>query len=99
MMFCKKCGSMMLPVEKKKIFQCSCGFTAEGTVTFTETETKETETIGIAEEKNINPLIDAHCKKCGHDKAHYWVVQTRSADEPPTRFFKCQKCGHTWREK
>ncbi|MCK4973458.1 MAG: transcription factor S, partial [Candidatus Heimdallarchaeota archaeon] len=27
-----------------------------------------------------------------------WMVQTRSADESPTRFFRCTACGETWRE-
>jgi len=26
------------------------------------------------------------------------MIQTRAADEPPTRFYRCTKCGHTWRE-
>ncbi|MEM4865380.1 MAG: hypothetical protein QXY09_02690 [Acidilobaceae archaeon] len=25
-------------------------------------------------------------------------MQTRAADEPPTRFYRCTKCGYTWRE-
>ncbi|MBI2112883.1 transcription factor S, partial [Candidatus Woesearchaeota archaeon] len=24
--------------------------------------------------------------------------QTRGADEPETRFFRCTKCNYTWRE-
>ncbi|RLG10996.1 MAG: transcription factor S, partial [Thaumarchaeota archaeon] len=38
------------------------------------------------------------CPKCGNREAYYWAVQTRSADEPMTRFFRCTKCGYTWRE-
>jgi len=38
------------------------------------------------------------CKKCGAHEAYYWVIQTRAADEPPTRFYKCVKCGFVWRE-
>jgi DNA-directed RNA polymerase subunit M len=30
--------------------------------------------------------------------AYFWTQQTRGADEPETRFFKCTKCSHTWRE-
>jgi DNA-directed RNA polymerase subunit M len=26
------------------------------------------------------------------------MVQTRRADESATQFFRCTKCGHTWRE-
>lgn len=38
------------------------------------------------------------CPKCSHDEAFFWMLQTRAADEPPTRFYRCAKCGHTWRE-
>ncbi len=38
------------------------------------------------------------CPKCGHNEAYYWFVQTRAGDEPPTRFYKCTRCGHVWRE-
>lgn len=38
------------------------------------------------------------CRKCGAHEAYYWIIQTRAADEPPTRFYKCVKCGYVWRE-
>jgi len=44
------------------------------------------------------PMIDKICPKCANTKAYYWLQQTRSADEPPTQFFRCTKCNHVWRE-
>jgi DNA-directed RNA polymerase subunit M len=44
------------------------------------------------------PTADVECPKCGHTKAEYFQQQTRSADEPPTTFFRCIKCDHRWRE-
>jgi len=38
------------------------------------------------------------CSKCGHNEVFAWQIQTRAADEPPTTFYRCTKCGHTWRE-
>ncbi|RLG87398.1 MAG: transcription factor S, partial [Thermoprotei archaeon] len=38
------------------------------------------------------------CPRCGYDEVYYWEVQTRAADEPTTRFFKCARCGYVWRE-
>jgi len=44
------------------------------------------------------PTADVECPSCNHGKA-YWVLrQTRGADEPETRIFRCVKCGHSWRE-
>jgi DNA-directed RNA polymerase subunit M len=41
---------------------------------------------------------DIDCPKCSEKKVVSWMEQTRASDEPPTRFYKCTKCGHTWRE-
>lgn len=35
---------------------------------------------------------------CGGDKAYFYQLQIRSADEPMTTFYKCTKCGNKWRE-
>lgn len=35
---------------------------------------------------------------CGGDKAYFFQLQIRSADEPMTTFYKCVKCSHQWRE-
>ena len=61
---------------------------------------KDKKTLEIVDESvgQSLPLGDAKCRKCGHVKAHFWDQQTRSADEPATRFFKCEQCKHTWRD-
>jgi DNA-directed RNA polymerase subunit M len=43
------------------------------------------------------PTATVRCDDCGRKKAWYVIKQTGSADEPPTRFFKCTECGHRWR--
>jgi len=50
------------------------------------------------EDLAVLPKIKAHCPECGHNEAAYWFEQTRSADEAPTRFYRCMKCRRTWRE-
>ena len=50
------------------------------------------------ENVETNPRVEADCAKCDNKEAFYWTRQTRGADEPETRFFKCTKCNHTWRE-
>jgi len=45
-----------------------------------------------------HPITDSEvCPKCGNNQARWWIVQTDSADEPSTQFFRCTKCHHTWR--
>lgn len=44
------------------------------------------------------PTIKKECEKCGNGEAVWWMLQTRSADEPTTQFFRCTKCRHTWRD-
>ena len=54
----------------------------------------------VLDKENIieMPTTDVICPKCGYGKAEYFQQQTRSADEPPTTFYRCQKCDHRWRE-
>lgn len=102
MKFCPKCE-----VKLKKGssgLQCSkCGY-IEGE------EEKQTKKIieNVEPEESIlafegdegeesHPTIKIECEKCGHDEAVWWMLQTRSADEPTTQFYRCTKCSHTWR--
>ena len=34
----------------------------------------------------------------GNEGEEAWMFQTRSADEPTTRFYRCTKCKYTWRD-
>lgn len=43
------------------------------------------------------PTTKIECPKCGNGEAMWWFLQTRSGDEPPTQFYRCVKCNHTWR--
>ncbi len=43
------------------------------------------------------PAIEIECEKCGNNKAVWWMLQTRSADEPTTQFYRCTQCKYTWR--
>ena len=53
----------------------------------------------LAENETIEalPTIKIECEKCGNDEAVWWMLQTRSADEPTTQFYRCSKCRYTWR--
>jgi len=103
MEFCPRCGSIL--VEKRKNDGCArCSYVSKSKV-----KLKSSEKIGKEQsmkeisvmkdgEARVLPKISAKCKKCGNNEAYFWTVQTRSGDEAETKFFKCVKCEHTWRE-
>lgn len=101
MMFCPKCGSVLIPHKNKDkvVLKCKCGYKGETENAIITEKVKEQKKIEVVElDKPLHPIIDTECPKCKHNKAEFWTMQTRSADEAETRFFKCVKCGHTWRE-
>ena len=101
MLSCPKCSSLLRPkVEKgEKVLLCPCGYKKRKTGdTGIKEQVKGQRNIKVVEEIETRPLVDVECPKCGHQKAYFWSIQTRAADEPETRFFKCEKCKHTWRE-
>lgn len=102
-MFCPECGSILRPKDKagKRVLFCSCGYnkTPEEELSAEIKETvSEGKKIEVIEQVETHPKIKAKCEKCDNDVAYYWTQQTRGADEPETRFFKCTKCNFTWRE-
>ncbi len=57
-----------------------------------------TKKIEVIEHIDTLPKIKVSCEKCNNKVAYYWTQQTRGADEPETRFFRCTQCNYTWRE-
>lgn len=100
MEFCPKCGAMVLPSNGE--LKCnSCGeiIKLENQDSFkVSEEIKANETVkNLGEDVDVLPTTTETCPECGNDKAFYKLLQTRSADEAPTRIFTCTKCKHTWR--
>lgn len=95
--FCE-CGGMLVP--RGNTMKCrSCGREHAMTQEVKITEEKQKEDIIVIEDNKPDlPTTDKECAKCGNREAYYWLIQTRSSDEPPTQFFKCTQCKHTWRE-
>lgn len=46
---------------------------------------------------NAMPTTSIECAKCGNMTAYWWMLQTRSADEATTQFYRCTECRYTWR--
>ncbi len=77
----------------------SCGRHVNKKVNIKTKSLSRQEQITVIEDNKPDlPTTKKECKKCHNTTAYYWLIQTRSADEPPTQFFRCVKCGHTWRE-
>ncbi|MEM0001416.1 MAG: transcription factor S [Desulfurococcaceae archaeon] len=108
--FCPKCRGVMKPRKEggKSYMVCTrCGYMEEVAnapslkVSSRIEHSAKDKTIVVNEETDLSKLPitrEVTCKKCGAHEAYYWVLQTRAADEPPTRFYKCVKCGYVWRE-
>lgn len=100
MEFCPKCGSVL--VEKKKGFGCArCKHKSKGKIKIETSEQIQIKPkIGVIKEKDTDvfPVTNAACPKCRNAEAYFWTSQTRAGDEAETKFFRCTKCKHTWRE-
>ena len=103
-MFCPKCGSILIPRKEnnKKLIVCSCGYKASDTDSikikeFVDNKSGEVELIDKGRLETL-PKTNAECPKCGNGTAYFWLVQTRAGDEPETKFLRCEKCSHTWRD-
>ncbi|MFQ5815360.1 MAG: transcription factor S [Candidatus Hydrothermarchaeaceae archaeon] len=100
-MFCDKCGALVLPRDKKLVCT-NCGDKKEilNTKEFKliQKNKKKNKLLIVDEEIRTKPTVAVECAKCGNNLAEWWLRQTRGADEPETRFFRCTKCKYTWRE-
>ena len=109
MEFCPRCGKILLPncENEKKTLRCGkCGYEKilndKSVYKHQKLKRKESkrEVIIIEPEKEFIPLpkTDETCPRCGNKEAYWKLLQTRSADEPSTRFYRCTKCSKNWRE-
>jgi len=82
---CRKCGYRMKSKERVEITEAIHG------------KKKEIVVMGKDEGVAELPTTRIMCPKCENMEAYWWMQQTRSADEPPTIFYRCKKCGFSWR--
>lgn len=100
-MFCPKCRCLLFPKDGMLVCR-KCGAahemsSAERPKMITH-KSRDREVAVLEELSGTLPTADVECPSCGHSKA-YWVLrQTRAADEPATRIYRCVKCSKSWRE-
>jgi len=80
---CSKCGKEQRMNGEKETFT---------------TKLREKEMVVIDSNAPTLPKTNVECPKCGHSEAFWVLRQTRAADEPETRIYRCTECGHSWRE-
>jgi len=104
MIFCPKDGGILKPKKDsgKTVMVCSkCNYVYKGDEKpkFSEKIDSKAE-IDVVDSDDCEtlPQMDVECPKCKNKKAYYWLVQTRAGDEPQTKFLKCTKCKHVWRD-
>ena len=101
---CSDCGHQIEVIQKfsdePKTLCVECGKEMDTDIKSVQ-QLDENNKITIKDEKNdiqSLPIEKEPCSKCGNEEAYSWQRQTRSGDEPATRFYRCVKCEHTWRE-
>lgn len=99
MKFCPTCEVRLKKSESG--LKCpKCNYSEGDTSTTKKIEEEKVSEFNVLEEsegKETLPSIKIDCEKCGNNEAVWWMLQTRSADEPTTQFYRCTKCNYTWR--
>jgi DNA-directed RNA polymerase subunit M len=90
----------MIPkVVKKELTlicpRCNKQMKADSTIKETPDETLHTDNVIV-----LPPVKTTvgECPKCGKGPVAEMIMQTRSADEPSTVFYRCENCLFTWRD-
>lgn len=108
MHFCPLCGTLLFveSCETGVQFFCrTCPYihAVHGTVNkeISGLKRKEVDDVmGGEEQWELANSTQASCPKCTHGEAYFFEMQTRSADEPATTFYRCAnaECAHQWKE-
>lgn len=99
MEFCPKCGAILMMKNGSAVCP-KCDYVAKGKIDMEIKEKineKNVVRVVSGKEANVNPITDWDCHACGSKKAEFWIRQMRSGDEPESKFYKCVKCGKTYR--
>lgn len=102
MLFCPNCGNVLLidKTGQTRFFcrTCPYQYLLNGKVV-QELQRHEKPTKPLTDETQMadGQKVSEQCPKCGHNIAYCIMFQTRSSDEPMTRFFMCESCKYRWK--
>eukprot|EP00750_Incisomonas_marina_P025404 INCI54.1.p1 GENE.INCI54.1~~INCI54.1.p1 ORF type:complete len:107 (-),score=18.65 INCI54.1:89-409(-) len=103
-LFCPRCATLLLFEHQpdSRFFCKTCPYVYnipyKMTVDFKQKTKKVEDIMGGAAAWETAKRIAARCPDCAHNMAYYHQLQTRSADEPMTTFYKCIKCSKQWND-
>ncbi|MBN1390167.1 MAG: transcription factor S [Candidatus Thermoplasmatota archaeon] len=101
-MFCPNCKSLLRP-DGEELVCNRCDYRRPidptvGSMSRNELEDDLRE-VPVFSDLDTMPIDESQfCPKCNNQGAYWHLRQTRSADEATTRFYRCTKCKHSWRE-
>ncbi|XP_019881680.1 DNA-directed RNA polymerase III subunit RPC10 [Aethina tumida] len=105
--FCPYCNNLLFVEESGGKLQFTCNlcpvyFPIKSNIVYrNHYKLKEIDDVlgGAEAWKNVDST-EERCPKCSHPRAYFMQLQTRSADEPMTTFYRCcnPECNHNWRD-
>ena len=105
MEFCPNCEIRIKKNDSGSLHCPKCKYLKKKIVASTKEEPEEanSEFLVMGEDdvkqaKGLESTVPIDCEKCHNKEGVSWTFQTRSADEPETKFYRCTKCNHTWRD-
>ncbi|KAK6113423.1 Transcription factor S-II (TFIIS) family protein [Brugia pahangi] len=107
LLFCPECGSSLQIEEGSNCYQFTCH-----NCPYVQPITKLIRSRHYPKLKDLDEVLggpgawenaqitNERCPRCAGDRAYFMQLQTRSADEPMTIFYRCanSECAHRWKE-
>ena len=106
-LFCPSCGVLLTLQEGNKGHEfgcktCTYAFVVKKRIISRKYPVMKEmdEVLSDAEAWKNAEETDEKCPKCEHMRAYFMQLQTRSADEPMTTFYRCcnTDCAFRWKE-